>query len=517
METCQTGMVGLDSTTNVPRYMILPPIQRTFASRLGLQYRGMRTGIVRQATASTFRRKVFPSQTVAVLPGFETLRTEQRMSVFRRLTFLSASRLSAVILIGCWLGLSTRSPVFAQTESPPSPSSPSPSESPSQSSPEAIAETLFPTAQEDANPAEQAEGSEESLSDEQRQQLQQWIEELGSNEFANRERAAGNLMTLGRPVIPALRRLVQDTNDPETRLRAEQIIKQLSEGDLQARIQEFLSGRDVGFSGWYVAQRFLGDSIPIRELFVEIMLAHPDLLESMEGTSRDRALALENLLSKVQPKLNTIRDEPVRADVFAMLLVGLDPEVPLSILYEDLLLRLTQRSVTTDIRRNAHLSGPFLGLLNRWIGRSSLTNREDVLLLGMDVELSSTLPLAILTLQEATQTETIATSLQAIAKFGGPEHVEVIKPLLEDVRPAGGPAISDDPSQVQICDLTMITIAMLRNLPLKELGVPHVQLHEARGFLLPDYAYPSTPVESRQKARTRIDQLLQQGSGAEES
>lgn len=458
------------------------------------------------AKLSTFR-----NDPVADLLEFAPTGTEQRMSVFPRLILPYAPSTSAVILLGCCLVLLQHSSVWAQP-----PSSPPSADAP-QASPDSTSDALFDAAESDEDDVEQPQEDEERFTEEQQQQLQQWIEELGSNEFATRERAAGNLMTLGKAVIPELRQLLQDTSDPETRLRAEQIIKQLSEGDLQARIQEFLSGRDVAFTGWIVCQRFLGDSMPIRELFVEIMLAHPDLLESMEGTSRDRALALEKLLSKVQPRLNTIRDEPDRADVFAMLLVGLDPEVPLSILYEDLLLRLTQRRVTTDIRRNAHLSGPFLDLLNRWIVRSSITNREDVLLLGMDAELPSTLPLAILTLQEATQTETVATSLQAIAKFGDREDVEVVKPLLDDTRPIGVPAISDDPSQSQVCDLAMITIAMLCDLPLKELGMPHIQLHEARGFMLSDYAYPSAPAESRKRARARIDQLLQPQPAAEGS
>jgi hypothetical protein len=435
------------------------------------------------------------------------------MPAFTRLTMKNASSACCalpLIFLGSCLAVFDASTASCQSPLPPQ-SSPSPPDI----SPLGFTENESSS----TSPTEEGSAFGEGLTDQQRQQLDRWIEELGAAEFAIRERAAGNLMTLGKEVIPELRRLLDETNDPETRLRAEQIIKQLSEGDLQARIQDFLSGRDVGFPGWLVSQRFLGDSMPVRELFIEILRAHPDLLESLDGTSRDRALALEKLLPQVQAKLQTIRDDPNRADLFAMLLVTWDPNVPLSVLYENLVLRMTQRRVSSEIRRNAHLSGPYQYLLSRWIVRSSLSSREEALLVGMEMDLPATLQLAVVTLQEATQPDTIATSLQAISKFGNRDVVEAVVPLLDDTRMFGGPAIGDDPSRPQIRDLAMITIAMLHAVPLEELGMPRIALHEARGFILPDSVYPEDEdVEpSRKKARARIDQLLQQSGAAEGS
>ncbi len=365
----------------------------------------------------------------------------------------------------------------------------------------------------------QASGEEETatLTAEELAQVDAWIEQLGANEFAIRERAAGHLMEKGKAVLPALRLAIEESADAETRLRAEQIAIQMTQGDLQARIKRFLAGRDVKFSGWYVTQGYLGDSISVRELFVEMMVLHPDFVESLDGTARDRALALEKLVTRVQDKFRIVGQDPARADVFALLLLGNDPNVVLNNVFESALLNLMRRRVATSIRRDAHLSGPFHALLNKWMVRSSLASREDVLLLGMSWDLPSTLPLALHSLDEATQTETIATCMQAIAKFGRPAQTELLRRFLDDDRPVSDRGFVDTQSTPQLRDLAMLTIAMIHGLPLDEIGMSHVQTHPASGFILSDMAYPSDPEGSRKKARKRIDRLIQDQGANEES
>jgi hypothetical protein len=362
---------------------------------------------------------------------------------------------------------------------------------------------------ESAEATEPAESSTEQLSPEQAAQIATWIEELGSREFATRERAASRLMEFGKGALPDLRRAIAESADAETRLRAGQIILQMSEGDLQARVEAFLSGKDVNFAGWNSAQFHLGDSVAIRELFVEILLAHPDCLEALDGTTRDRALALEKLMVRVGDRLRTVGQDPGRADFFAMLLIGSDPALELGALYEGLLLNLSRRQVATTIRRDAQLSGPFEAMLNKWLLRTSLSSREDMLVLGMAWDLPATLPLALQTLDEATQTETIATSLQAISKFGDKSQTEILKRFLQDARQVTDRGFGDDPAQSQIRDWAMLTLAMIHQIPFEEIGMSHVHTHPASGFLPSDIAYKSDPEPARERALKRINQLFQ--------
>ena len=368
-----------------------------------------------------------------------------------------------------------------------------------------------PTSEETAEgdtvlPSEMEADSE--LTDQERNLVTKAVEELSGSEFAERERAASALMELGKKAIPEMQRAMEASDDAETRLRINEVIRQLAEGDMQARIQAFLAGQDVQFTGWPIIQRFLGNSAIIRELFVEIMQQHPHLGEAMEGTTRDRAIALEKTLASVLPKLNTIRDEPNRADLFSLLLVALDPEVPLPAAHEQSILRLCQRRLVTEVRRDNNLTGPFTALMNRWLLRASESNREEVLLVGMEMDLSASLPLAISTVEEVDSIDVIATAFQAISKFGGPQQVSIIEPFLTDTRVVGAPVITDDPTLTQLGDLSMIVIAMLLNVPLDEFGLGGIETHPARGFLLPGKVFTESPSEQRQKCLSQIVALV---------
>ena len=351
---------------------------------------------------------------------------------------------------------------------------------------------------------ESAEENLEPLTDQDAEAIRNAIENLSAPQFRVRENAAAELMTFGKRSIPEMQAAIEDTNDPETRLRIQQVVQQLAEGDMQTRIKAFLSGQDIPFKGWPVIQRFLGDSITVRELFVEIMQQHPSVGESMEGTTRERAVALEKTLTAVQPKLNSIRNEPDRADLFALLLVSLDPEVPLPVTHEQVVLRLCQRRLVTEVRRDVSLSGPFSALMNRWILRASETNREEVLLTGMEMDLSSTLPLAELTLSDTDSVDTLATAFQAISKFGGRQQISMIEMFLDDSRVVGAPAITDDPVIPQLGDLSVITLAILTKQPLEEFGLGNVELHPARGFLLPPKVFAKEANMNRADARKKI-------------
>ena len=307
-----------------------------------------------------------------------------------------------------------------------------------------------------------------------------------------------------------MQRAIEQSTDAETRLRIEQVVKQLADGDLQARIKAFLAGQEVQFKGWPVVQRFLGNSITIRELFVEIMEEHPYVGESMEGTTRERAIALESTLAAVQPKLNTIRDEPRRADLFSLLLVALDPEVPLPALHEQIILRLCQRSLVTEIRKDASLSGPFAALMNRWILRAGTTNREDILLTGMEMNLSSTLILAVSTLEENGSADTIATAFQVITRFGGRQHIPLIENFFTKEEVVGAPALRDDPSLPQLGDIAVATVAILLGQPLEEIGMEKIALHPTRGFLLPSRLFENDPSEQRKASRSKVREWMTQ-------
>ncbi len=377
--------------------------------------------------------------------------------------------------------------------------------------------SLFPSPPQQPEQSE-AEDVVVGLSVETREQVKVWIEELGANEFATRERAATQLMEMGDPIISQLRRVAKDSGDPEVRLRANQIVKQLTRGDMKSRIEDFLAGQDVDFEGWQVTRSIIGDSDAIREVFVELIQAHPTLAASLDGTPRDRALAMDAVVTQVQDRMLVERKFPTRANAFALLLPTVDPNVPLNASFEGVLLSVLQTDAGSKIRRDAQLSGPFRFLLNRWVIRSTLASREDVLLLGMDWDVEAALPLAVQTLGEANQTEILAAALQTIARFGDRSHAEFVRPLLGDERPAAERGFArGEMIRTQIGDLAMATIAVLYDVPLSEVGFGEATVDPRRGFLVTDIGFPVDDEAPRKAARAKIDKLLKAAPAAKGS
>ncbi len=134
-----------------------------------------------------------------------------------------------------------------------------------------------------AKPTENEPLATAELSDQQQEMVRSAIEELASDEFATRERAATRLSELGRIVLPTLRETAKSSDDPEVRLRAAEIARKMSGGDMKARLEDFLSGKDVPMQGWRIVRALMGDSFRVRELFVGLVTDYPSLIESMNG------------------------------------------------------------------------------------------------------------------------------------------------------------------------------------------------------------------------------------------
>lgn len=349
-------------------------------------------------------------------------------------------------------------------------------------------------------------------------QIRQRFQQLSSAEFAVRERAASELTEMGVSVVPELRKLTEATTDPEVQLRAGGIIRQLTDGDAAGQIMAFIAGEHADFAGWRAIRGTLGDSVPIRELFVELMREHPDVLKSLEGTTRDRVMALDKTISSIQHKLQKLLESPSQADAFALLLPILDRQLPINNRFEPTALSVFRQEAATKIHNDAQLSIPFKTLLEQWIARSTKLNRGPVLEFAMLWDLEIAMPVAVQTLQEINSPETLTTALQAIARFGGREQIEFVVPLLEDrsvVVEQG--FIRGKEVQTLLCDVAMVTIARLYNLELSALGYPKSADDPVFSFVKDEVGFGKDEAALRKANREKIDRLLDEKRQVPES
>ncbi len=334
------------------------------------------------------------------------------------------------------------------------------------------------------------------------------IDALGSAEFAERERAAERLMSIGLDAVPALRQL-STHDDLEVRSRAADLVRQLAEGDFQKRVEAFLSGKDVHFDGWEYFQSRLGSSAATRELFIELTKGYPQLVQALEGTSRDRALTQESTVQRIQTAMFVERRWPKPVDAVALLLPVADPDVPISPAFENTLIGLLRREAGTLIRRDQNLHEPFKLLLGKWVERSSTHIRGEIIWFSLDWGIPEVYPLALGTLNENPRPDVLVLAMQAIARYGNKEDAKQVAKFLDDQRPVAdlGQVIGGAPPP-RVGDAAMATIAMIYDLPLSELGWPGVIEHPTFSFIADDLAFPADSPESREKARAMIDELL---------
>jgi hypothetical protein len=372
-----------------------------------------------------------------------------------------------------------------------------------------------PAVADEPRPADGSVPVTPALDGPQQARVAKLFDQLGAQEFKLRERAASQLNELGIEIVEELQRLTELSTDPEVRMRANQVIQQLSDGDQASKIKAFLAGNEVDFPGWRVVQAILGDNSGIRELFLGLMQEHPSLVASLQGTTRDRVLALERTISTVEGKARQLQPSN-QADAFALLLPTIDPNLPIGNRFEPVALDVLRKEAATKIRNDAQLSVPFRNLLTQWIARGEHDNVDEVLLFSMQWDLNIGLVLAVRTLQQPYPIETHATALQTVARFGGPNQIKYVTPMLDNqgiVVEQG--FVQGQEVQTLLGDVAMATIARLSGVDLPELGWPRSADHPTFSFLTSDIGFPRDEPNARKTARQKIDDLIQDSSAAD--
>lgn len=334
------------------------------------------------------------------------------------------------------------------------------------------------------------------------------ILQLGASTFAEREKAGGEILRIGMPMVPFLREAVKTQGDRETVLRARSALSQLTSGNFEARVAEFLTGRDVGasFDGWQTIEATLGDTPAIREIFIEILRVHPNLIASLDGTTRERTVAIDQTAQLIQVNMFQHHQFPTLADCVALLLPLVDPGVTVSGGYESTLVSVLQKQMSA-LRRDASLWGPISRLIDQWVSRSRIENRNDVLWYAMQWDLSAGAALGIRTLSETTDIETLQTAMQAIARFGVVEDAKLLAKFVDDDRPAATRMpviIGDDSLRVTVGDAALAAIAVLYKVPLQELGMKHGELHGKVAFLVDNAGYLPDQAADRAAAQKTV-------------
>lgn len=338
------------------------------------------------------------------------------------------------------------------------------------------------------------------------------IAELGSGSFQTREAATAELLSIGPPALTALT-AARVESDPEVRQRISMISQRLAQDDLEARIEAFLSEKkDSYLPGWNFARVKLGDRSVLRELFVEITRKHPKLAASLDGSPRDRIVALQDASTQINMAMYGISTVPTFADAIALLLATVGPDTPPSEAVDATLLRLFSRRETTVALQDAEIMGPLRRLLGEWLPKVTKARRAEAMFFAMQWNIEEGLILAASTIREGDDIETLEFALQTVARFGSPSDALMLKPLLDDQRPAGYASIdpAGRPLRTQVGDVAMAAIGIIHGRNLRDLGFPVAETHPQVGFNVDTLGFPVGPPgdEARGRVREEIDMIV---------
>lgn len=339
--------------------------------------------------------------------------------------------------------------------------------------------------------------------------VEQLVEMMIDGGFAQRERAASRLYRMGLPAVEQISKLAAQSDDPEISTRLRAIATELTEGDFLERKTRFLGGENIHFDGWEIFRVEFGDSEALREIFIELTEQHPTLLKALDGTPRDLVLAMQRAAAAYQHRRLIQRDTPTRADTMALFLPLINPRVPLSAGHERLMNASLDLVYGQSLRLDTRLAPAMRKLMGGWMNRSTLDERPETLHHAMMWDVPNARDLALRTLKETKDPLPVADAARALARFGKARDSLALRPTLSDRRKVHETAYQEGKLlETQMADLAVVTIAILNNVPLGDIGYPNAQRDLVVGFLYDGIGFPEDAPGKRDQAIKRAAKLL---------
>ena len=328
----------------------------------------------------------------------------------------------------------------------------------------------------------------EPLTEQELREARLLISNLSSSSFAQREQAAEDLLQIGMGAVPAMRRQLKMTSDPEVATRLRALIHQLHDGAFESRVKAFTEGQDVDFEGWNEFRLRFGDSLKSRDLFIKLVRRYPKTITSLSGSPRESAQSMELVQTQVASNLRVA--PPSVTDAVAMLLHAANHDVPVTEAYENTMLLVLRMNPVSRVPSDPVIGPPFKKLINAWVQRSTIGNRSTVFTLALQRDIYAAHPLAIKTIDNSPDEELIVMAMQILARFGSKNDTEKLLKFIDDTRTLNGFVFHNGVRiEVQLRDAAMTTIAILHEIPLSKLGLPDAAVDRYYGFHYEDLIY----------------------------
>ncbi len=347
--------------------------------------------------------------------------------------------------------------------------------------------------------------------------IDDWIEQLGSDEFVIRQRATRELIELGAPVLPSVR-IAMDASDPEVRVRAKGIFRRVNQKLRFDRLRAFLLHRELGdhppcesLPGWVTLRDAVGDTPAARNLLVVTLRDHWDLLEAFERRADDPTKIVSRQIRQLQEARRLDRHKLTVPKVTATLLMAQSPEVKvpkqqLANLLDVLNMPTTSRSNLSDVEKNPMGQQPFRDLVSQVLVRcDDPATARQVFSAALRYNLEAGLQPALTVIKNRdTPAKMLPYALLTIARFGNEEHIDAVRPLLDDTAVYYQRVNGSNKSvtiECQVRDVALATIIHLTSKDPRQFGFTHAKTVSFSVYLAQSLGFQSD--EARQQAHEK--------------
>ena len=320
--------------------------------------------------------------------------------------------------------------------------------------------------------------AEERNADDSSQRIRDLLEQLDSDSYAQREAATSQLTKLGDQALAHLQEALKSPQ-AETRLRAQRIIAEIQQDDLQRRIDAFLTstepdaGQDLPV--WPRFRELVGDSPQARQSYVSMLKAEGELLKAAASNPRVAAGAFQLRCQQLQAESAAQGRELEQATLSAVLLVAADDRVPVGSGTESLLYRFCTHSAVKAELEQSDSDSIMRKLVGGWI--ASGRGGYYALRLAMQHELPEGLSAAEKMLDGNTPAYYRQYAILTFAKLGNKSHISRLMKLLGDATVCTTHRVNDDTYQTQFRDIALVAVLHLAGYDPQMFGFERIRPH----------------------------------------
>lgn len=295
------------------------------------------------------------------------------------------------------------------------------------------------------------------------------IDRLSGPSFQDRLNAEDEALQNGDTVLPALQQ-VQDSQDPELRLRARQLIQRIEQDGLQQSLRAFLAPNSTSdLPGWSLVVDIVGDTPENRKYYADLLLAEPLLTQALRRPDRlagelarrhqEYGNAMFGGLSSPQSPMRTA----------ALLILLLHPELNAP----DLVRSDASRMIMYGIAVGGSTVGDRFveALAIQWVGTPRPGTAHQRYELAWRLNRPEVVVPALELIRQRPIPNQASGYFAMLARYGGPEEIDALESLLTDVSEQWSHEREENKMQTQVRDLALAALIELTQQKAEDYGL----------------------------------------------